>query len=187
MRRARSKASARRVFKTSTVSRRSPCRARSRKRSSCSPRPSTKRNASAKQHPMPSADLVVSVVVAGLLTGLVYGLMALGLSVIFGVMRIVNFAHGELMTLAMYATAIMCTSFSLDPFVVLVPVAVGFFGLGYALQSGVINRFITKPEHVQFLLLLALATILANGQLMVFGPDAYGVQTEYQLDAIELG
>jgi branched-chain amino acid transport system permease protein len=136
---------------------------------------------------MPSADLVVSVVVAGLLTGLVYGLMALGLSVIFGVMRIVNFAHGELMTLAMYATAIMCTSFSLDPFVVLVPVAVGFFGLGYALQAGVINRFITKPEHVQFLLLLALATILANAQLMVFGPDAYGVQTEYQLDAIELG
>src|SRR3954468_10966776 len=137
-----------------------------------------------------TADFLLNLaqaIVNGLLTGLVYGLMALGLSVIFGVMRIVNFAHGELMTLAMYATAIMCTSFSLDPFVVLVPVAVGFFGLGYALQAGVINRFITKPEHVQFLLLLALATILANAQLMVFGPDAYGVQTEYQLDAIELG
>jgi branched-chain amino acid transport system permease protein len=136
---------------------------------------------------MPAADLVVSVVVAGLLTGLVYGLMALGLSVIFGVMRVVNFAHGELMTLAMYATVFACSAFSLDPFVVLVPVALGFFGLGYVLQASVINRFITKPEHVQFLLLLALATILVNAQLMAFGPDARGVQTDYQLDAIEVG
>jgi branched-chain amino acid transport system permease protein len=136
---------------------------------------------------MPATELVVSVVVAGVLTGLVYGLMALGLSVIFGVMRVVNFAHGELMTCAMYATVISCSAFSVDPFVVLVPVALGFFGIGYVLQAGVINRFITRPEHMQFLLLLALATILVNGQLMAFGPDARGVQTDYQLDAIELG
>src|SRR5919204_609084 len=50
-----------------------------------------------------SFDLVANVVIAGVLTGLVYGLMALGLSVIFGVVRVVNFAHGELMTIAMYA------------------------------------------------------------------------------------
>lgn len=136
---------------------------------------------------MPDAELVANVVVAGLLTGLVYGLLALGLSVIFGVMRVVNFAHGEMMTLAMYATVMACSAFSLDPFVVLVPVALVFFGLGYLLQTGVINRFVTKPEHVQFLLLLAIATIMVNGQLMAFGPDAQGVQTDYQLDAIELG
>jgi branched-chain amino acid transport system permease protein len=136
---------------------------------------------------MPDLELVVSVVVAGVLTGLVYGLMALGLSVIFGVMKVVNFAHGEMMTLAMYATVIACSAWSLDPFVVLLPVAFGFFGLGYALQAGVINRFITKPEHVQFLLLLAVATIMVNGQLMAFGPDAQGVQTDYQLDAFEIG
>ena len=50
-----------------------------------------------------SLDLVLNVVIAGVLTGLVYGLMALGLSVIFGVVRVVNFAHGEMMTVAMYA------------------------------------------------------------------------------------
>ncbi len=49
---------------------------------------------------MPSIDLIANVVIAGLLTGLVYGLMALGLSVIFGVVRVVNFAHGEMMTIA---------------------------------------------------------------------------------------
>jgi branched-chain amino acid transport system permease protein len=136
---------------------------------------------------MPPAELVVNVVLAGVLTGLVYGLMALGLSVIFGVMRVVNFAHGEFMTLAMYAAVLLCSAFQLDPFVVLVPITIVFFGLGYALQAGVINRFITRPEHMQFLLLLAVATILVNAQLMVFGPDAQGVQTDYQLDSIELG
>lgn len=136
---------------------------------------------------MPDVELVVSVFIAGVLTGLVYGLMALGLSVIFGVMKVVNFAHGELMTLAMYAAVIGCSALSVDPFVLLVPIALGFFGVGYALQAGVINRFITKPEHVQFLLLLAVATILVNGQLMAFGPDAQGVQTDYQLDSFEIG
>jgi branched-chain amino acid transport system permease protein len=136
---------------------------------------------------MPDVELLVNIIIAGVLTGLVYGLMALGLSVIFGVMKVVNFAHGELMTLAMYATVMACGAWSLDPFAVLVPVALGFFGLGYALQAGVINRFITKPEHVQFLLLLAVATVLVNGQLMAFGPDAQGVQTDYQLDAFEVG
>ena len=54
-----------------------------------------------------SAALVANVVISGLLTGLVYGLMALGLSVIFGVVRVVNFAHGEMMTVAMYAAVLL--------------------------------------------------------------------------------
>lgn len=136
---------------------------------------------------MPSIDLISNVVISGVLTGLVYGLMALGLSVIFGVMRVVNFAHGELMTLAMYASVIACSALSLDPFVVLLPITALFFGLGYLLQDRVINRFMGRPEHTQFLLLLAIATILLNLQLMGFGPDAQGVLTEYQLDSIELG
>jgi len=56
------------------------------------------------------------VVIAGVLTGLVYGLMALGLSVIFGVVRVVNFAHGEMMTVAMYAATALFATFKLDPF-----------------------------------------------------------------------
>jgi branched-chain amino acid transport system permease protein len=56
---------------------------------------------------MPALDLVANVVVSGILTGLVYGLMALGLSVIFGVVRVVNFAHGEMMTIAMYAATVL--------------------------------------------------------------------------------
>ena len=134
-----------------------------------------------------SVDLVVNGAVAGLLTGLVYGLMALGLSVIFGVVRVVNFAHGEMMTIAMYAAAVPFSAFGLDPFLAALPVAAAFFALGYGLQAGLINPFITRPEHSQFMLLVAVGLIMVNGLLMVFGPDARSVQLDYLLEPIELG
>src|SRR4026208_458207 len=101
---------------------------------------------------MPPTDLLANVVISGVLTGLVYGLMALGLSVIFGVVRVVNFAHGEMMTIAMYAATILFAPLSLDPFLAMLPVAALFFGFGYVLQSALINPFITRPEHSQFML-----------------------------------
>ena len=136
---------------------------------------------------MPALDLVANVVVSGLLTGLVYGLMALGLSVIFGVVRVVNFAHGEMMTIAMYAATVLFAALKLDPFLAMLPIAAAFFIFGYALQAGFINPFITRPEHSQFMLLVAVAIILTNGLLMIFGPDAHNVQVDYQLESFELG
>jgi branched-chain amino acid transport system permease protein len=132
-------------------------------------------------------DLVANVVIAGVLTGLVYGLMALGLSVIFGVVRVVNFAHGEMMTIAMYAATALFAALQLDPFLAMLPVAAAFFVLGYALQAGVINPFITRPEHSQFMLLVAVALIMVNGLLLIFGPDARNVQVGYQLESFEVG
>jgi branched-chain amino acid transport system permease protein len=132
-------------------------------------------------------ELVLNVVIAGVLTGLVYGLMALGLSVIFGVVRVVNFAHGEMMTIAMYAATVLFAALKLDPFLAVLPVAAAFFVLGYALQAGLINPFVTRPEHSQFMLLVAVAIILVNGLLLVFGPDARNVQADYQLESYELG
>src|ERR1700687_5460786 len=131
-----------------------------------------------------SVDLVANVVVAGVLTGLVYGLMALGLSVIFGIVRVVNFAHGEMMTIAMYAATILFAALQLDPFLAMLPVAAAFFVFGYALQKGLINPFITRPEHSQFMLLVAVALIMVNGLLLVFGPDAQGVQTSYSFASL---
>ena len=132
-------------------------------------------------------DLVANVAVAGVLTGLVYGLMALGLSVIFGVVRVVNFAHGEMMTAAMYAAVGLFAAFRLDPFLAALPIAAAFFALGYALQAGLINPFITRPEHSQFMLLVAVSIILVNGLLMAFGPDARNVQLDYQLESWAVG
>ena len=118
------------------------------------------------------AEIYLNVAVSGLLTGLVYGLMALGLSVIFGVVRVVNFAHGEMMTIAMYLAVFLFAAFKLDPLITLVPISIALFALGYAMQAGLINPFINRPEHSQFILLVAVAIIMVNVLLIVFGPDA---------------
>lgn len=132
-------------------------------------------------------EAIANIVVSGLLTGLIYGLMALGLSVIYGVVRIVNFAHGELMAVAMYATVFAFAFSGLDPLWILVPIALAFFGIGYVLQRGLINPFIDRPEHSQFILLLALALVLVNALLVAFGPDARSVFVDYALDSYEIG
>jgi len=134
-----------------------------------------------------AASIYLNVTVSGLLTGLVYGLMALGLSVIFGVVRVVNFAHGEMMTVAMYLAIVAFNAFGLDPLVMVVPLAGVLFALGYALQAGIINPFINRPEHSQFILLVAVALIIVNVLLIVFGPDARSVQTSYSFDSFALG
>ncbi|MEP7029860.1 MAG: branched-chain amino acid ABC transporter permease [Pseudolabrys sp.] len=133
------------------------------------------------------ADIYLNVAVGGVLTGLVYGLMALGLSVIFGVVRVVNFAHGEMMTIAMYIAVTLFAAFHLDPLLMLLPIAALMFVFGYALQAGVINVFITRAEHTQFLLLVAIAIIIINVLLIIFGPDAQSVQTSYSYDSFQIG
>jgi branched-chain amino acid transport system permease protein len=134
-----------------------------------------------------SFDVYLNVIVGGVLTGLVYGLMALGLSVVFGVVRVVNFAHGEMMTVAMYLAVVLFSQFHLDPLLMLVPIAAVLFVCGYALQAGLINPLITRPEHTQFLLLVALGFIIVNTLLIVFGPDARSVQTSYAYDSFQIG
>ena len=134
-----------------------------------------------------AASIYLNVTVSGLLTGLVYGLMALGLSVIFGGVRVVNFAHGEMMTVAMYLAIVAFNAFGLDPLIMVVPLAGALFALGYALQAGIINPFINRPEHSQFILLVAVALIIVNLLLIVFGPDARSVQTSYSFDSFALG
>ncbi|MBS4048192.1 MAG: branched-chain amino acid ABC transporter permease [Alphaproteobacteria bacterium] len=133
------------------------------------------------------AELILTVAVQGILTGLVYGLMALGLSVIFGVVRVVNFAHGEMMTIASYAAIVAFGAWNIDPLVSMIPIAVLLFAMGYAMQAALINPFINRPEHSQFILLAAVAIIMVNGLLMIFGPDARNVLVDYALDSIEVG
>ena len=137
-----------------------------------------------------TADFLLSLAQAitkGLLTGMVYGLMALGLSVIFGVMRVVNFAHGELMVVGMYLAWMGFEYLQVSPMLSLPVIAAIFFVAGYALQRGVISPFIGRPEHQQFLLLLAIAILLVNACLAIAGPDSRGVQLESQFDSYELG
>src|SRR5436305_13526340 len=113
--------------------------------------------------------------------------MAVGLSVIFGVVRVVNFAHGEMMTVAMYLAIVLFNGLGLDPLVMAVPLAGVLFVLGYVMQAGLINPFITRPEYSPFMLLIRLAIIVVNALLIAFGPDARSVQTSYAFDSFLVG
>ena len=124
---------------------------------------------------------------SGLLTGLVYGLSALGLSVIFGVIRVVNFAHGEMMVVGMYIALLLFRWLGLDPMLSIVPVSAVLFALGYALQAGIINRLIDVPDTMQFLLLAAVGIVITASCLVIFGPDAQNVPLSYSFDSVEIG
>jgi branched-chain amino acid transport system permease protein len=131
--------------------------------------------------------LDLNILVAGLLTGAIYGLMALGLSVIFGVIRIVNFAHGEMMVAGMYVAIVLNARWGVDPLLALPLVGAALFAVGYLLQRGLINRLIDRPHYNQFLVLLAISILFTSGTLMVFGPDARNAQVAYAFDSYEIG
>ena len=132
-------------------------------------------------------SIYVNVVVQGVLTGLVYGLMALGLSVIFGVVRVVNFAHGEFAVVGMYAAFLLFRSLGLDPLVTMLPIAAAFFAIGFALQASLINSFVGRAEHEQFILLVGVGIVIANVLLMTFGPDARPANLPYGFDSYLIG
>jgi branched-chain amino acid transport system permease protein len=87
-----------------------------------------------------SVDIVMQAVIGGLLMGLIYALVAAGLSLIFGLMDVVNFAHGELLMVAMYATFTLWQVTGLDPMMLLPVVAVLMFALGMGIYRGLIAR-----------------------------------------------
>ena len=130
---------------------------------------------------------LANAVASGLLIGLVYGLSALGLSVIFGVIRIVNFAHGEIMVMGMFFALLMFRWLGLDPLLTVPLAAALMFGFGYVLQLVVVSRVSHLPEHMQFLLLAAIAIMIVSALLLVFGPDAQGVEVDYAWDSFAVG
>ena len=83
-----------------------------------------------------------------------------------------------MMMLAMYAAILLFNTLGLDPIVMIVPLAGVLFALGYALQVGVINPFISRAEHSQFILLVAIAIIITNALLIVFDPVVHMAQFE---------
>lgn len=133
------------------------------------------------------AELYLNVAVSGLLTSLIYGLSALGLSVIFGVIRIVNFAHGEMMVVGMFVTLELFRYLGIDPLYAIPIVALVLFAFGYVLQDLVVRRVAHLADHMQFLLMAAIAVVIVSFCLMIFGPDAQGVRVSYAYDSFAIG
>jgi branched-chain amino acid transport system permease protein len=97
--------------------------------------------------------------------------MAVGLTLIFGVMRVVNFAHGDMMVWGMYLAFVLATRAGLDPYLSFLVCAAALFGLGVAVQRGLVDRIVDAPHEMQILLMLGVALVLENAALVVFGPE----------------
>ena len=101
---------------------------------------------------MLNAANIAQILMSGLLMGLIYALIAAGLSLIFGLMDVVNFAHGEFTVVAMYAAWFMFKHVGVDPLLAALPIALVFFCIGYVLQRALVIRFVGRAEHEQFIL-----------------------------------
>ncbi|RZI46740.1 branched-chain amino acid ABC transporter permease [Candidatus Finniella inopinata] len=131
--------------------------------------------------------VALTIGVNGLLMGLVYGLMALGLSVVFGVTRIVNFAHGEILVLSGLVMATLYNTFGINPLFTLPFLALALFAGGYGLQQKIVNRLLKTSDHSQFIALSAIGIILLNIQLSIFGSQSQFIVTPYSLQSISVG
>ncbi|MEJ5377717.1 MAG: branched-chain amino acid ABC transporter permease [bacterium] len=132
-------------------------------------------------------QLLLQLAVQGVLLGGVYGLIAVGLSLIFGVMGVINFAHGPMMVLGMYIAYGILVLLGLDPYVSLLLVAAALFLLGYLVQATVVNRILDFPEAMQVLPLVATGLIIENAVLLGFGPDPRSPRTALGLATLHLG
>ncbi len=139
---------------------------------------------------MTAADLL-QVAAGGLLMGLVYALVAAGLSLIFGLMDVVNFAHGELMMLAMYAVFAIWAVNGTDPLLLLPIVAVLLFGIGIAIYHGLIARALSVQFNrgmVQIFVTFGLAIFIRGACQFVWGGDFKSITGHWLAGrTIELG
>ena len=126
-------------------------------------------------------------VLNGLTTGAVYALVALGLTLIYGVLHIINFAHGASLMVALYAAYLLKAKLGLDPYLAL-PVVVGLmFALGYALQRAVINRASHGKDENILLVTLGVSIVLENLALLFFKSDTRTIDTAYTLTTVPIG
>ncbi|HKP55514.1 MAG TPA: branched-chain amino acid ABC transporter permease [Polyangiales bacterium] len=115
----------------------------------------------------------------GILQGCMLGLIAVGFSLVWGVMHVVNLAHGAFVLLGAYLAWQLNVTFGLDPFLGMVPAGLALFALGYALQRGLINLVINAPIFITLLLTFGLELLFVNGLILVFTADYRSIQTTY--------
>ncbi|WP_144110274.1 branched-chain amino acid ABC transporter permease [Paraburkholderia sp. BCC1886] len=131
--------------------------------------------------------ILLSALLNGLTTGAVYALIALGLTLIYGVLHIINFAHGAALMVALYAVYLLKERLGIDPYLALAIVVPGMFVFGYALQRFVINRASHGKDENILLVTLGLSIVLENLALVWFHSDTRNIETAYTLSTIDVG
>ncbi|WP_337875501.1 branched-chain amino acid ABC transporter permease [Elioraea sp.] len=136
---------------------------------------------------MYSPEILLTAVVNGLMTGAVYALIAVGLTLVYGVLHIINFAHGATLTAAMFAVYVLHAAFGLDPYLAMAVTVPGFFALGYAVQRLVIGPASHGDDGNILLVTLGLAIIIENALLVAFRSDTRSIDVPYGFAVMEVG
>ena len=125
-------------------------------------------------------------ILSGILIGGVYALIGIGLTLIFGVMRVINFAQGELVMVGMYTTFWLFVLLGVDPFLSVVLTMPALFVLGALLQRSLINRVLDALPQNQILLTIGIGLVLSNTAMLVFTSDYRILSTSYSSSSVRL-
>ena len=131
--------------------------------------------------------MMPAAVVNGLMFGAIYSLVALGLTLIYGVLHIINFAHGALLMLALYATYYLFTFAGVDPYLALVIVVPGSFGFGYVLYRWGIGKLAHGKDQNILLITLGLSIVFENAAMFFFSADQQTISVSYAYESLDLG
>lgn len=132
-------------------------------------------------------DIFFQLLVNGLLLGGVYAIISLGLTLIFGVVRVVNFAHGEFLMVGMYLVYLMSMHLGIHPYIALVPVVIILFALGALMQKVVIEPLLNAGEEIQIFATVGVSILLMNLALVVFGADVFRAHVTVGTRSVALG
>lgn len=133
------------------------------------------------------ALMLVQLLVSGILLGGVYALISIGLTLIFGVLDVVNFAHGEFLMLGMYITFWLFSLLHLDPYISLLIVAPILFLIGIFVGRTVIRPTIGAPSAIQIFATVGVSLIIMNGALVLWKADFRSISTSYGSETLILG
>ena len=129
----------------------------------------------------------LQILIDGILLGGLYACMAIGFSVIWGVMNIINLAHGSMIIMGAYITYWLWREWGIDPFATIPVSAAVLFVFGFALQKFLLNRVVAASVFLSLILTFGLDMVLTNAHLKLFHADLRAVQTSYATDSISIG
>ena len=131
--------------------------------------------------------MVLQLIINGILLGGVYAVMGVGMTMIFGIVKLTNLAHGEFIIIGSYASTLLATALGCDPIITLIITIPCMFGLGVLLQSGLINRVMLKGSEPALLVTFGLSIILQDVMLLLFTADARHTGGAYSSVVISIG
>lgn len=134
-----------------------------------------------------SFEIFLQTIVNGLLNGAIYSMVAIGLTLIYGVMVILNFAHGEFLMIGMYITFWLFTLAGMDPYLTIPIVAILVFGLGALIQTGLVQRVLEAHPLNQIILLLGVSTLLVGLVQFFWTAEPRVVRVPYETEVFVLG